>query len=156
MEIKNRNEKRYIMALYYKQHPQQDSSMAAMYKFWRQKWSEDYSTDEPDAQFERDYNWILKTICMKKLEQIVAERKNASSKKRQRVNDKLQDFAKSKGFLVKKGNCVSHPYELTGYAVFLLDGKKLVYGKNFDLSYGEVVGYIERQVEKKEKSHGKI
>lgn len=154
-DIKYRNEKRYIMALYYKQRLDQDLSITAMYKRWQRYWPEDYTADEPDEHFKGDYRWIKTTINSKKLRQIISERQNAAPKN-SRVPRRLQKLAKENGYMVKHGNCYKHPYSLSGYAVCTLKDDKLVYGKNFDLSYGEVVGYIQQQAEKKEKSNGKV
>lgn len=155
MDIKNHKEKRYIMALYYKQHNKLDRSIEQMYRRWKMLWPMDFPVSEPDEKFAKDYEWIIKTIQNKKMKQIISERRKYGHSG-QPVARGLQNFAQQNGYFIKRGNCIKYPFNLTGYAIFRLRDGQLVCGKRFNLSYGEAYGYIQRQAEKKEKSNGNV
>lgn len=144
-EIAFYEEKKWIMAYWYKRNRKCQLTQSSMQKQWKMWWKED-AFNITDEIFQDTFAWLKETVNALSMEEIKKERYKVSDKRP--IPNWLQQRAISKGYFIKKVATSNHPYMVSGYMICSSKGKrhkKIVCGRKFNLTFDEVKEFLERQ-----------
>ena len=142
-EINFYEEKRWIMAWWYKRNKELQFTDIDMLFQWNKWWKWDF-IDTTDEAFQNAYYWVKRTVNTMSMEQIKKGRYAIVVNKP--IPKAIQDMAISKGYYIKKSSTTKHPLTVSGYAIF--KGKKSkepVYGCKHELTMRQVIEFLEKE-----------
>lgn len=137
------NEKKWILAYWFKRHRNTDITEKMLTDQWSKWWQED-SFDENHEMFSDVYTWIrniLKTMSMSDI-----KKKRYDVADTRRVPKSLQQLAISKGYFIKKASTSHHPCVVSGYQICSREGrgkKSILYGEHYNLTLKQVKEFFE-------------
>lgn len=140
------NEKRWIMAYWFKTRGKTTFTEKYLYEQWCKILGNDFS-GMSDERLHDTVVWLKETFCSMTKDEI--------KKKRHDVADNMpmpqfiKRLASQKGYCVKKCSTRNHPLRVSGYAIFKNPkDRKAVRGKRFDLTANQVIEYLNKQEDK--------
>lgn len=140
-EINFYEEKRWIMAWWYKRNKELQFTDIDMLFQWNKWWKWDF-IDTTDEAFQNAYHWVKRTVNTMSMEQIKKGRYAIVVNKP--IPKAIQDMAISKGYYIKKSSTTKHPLTVSGYAIFKgKKSKKPVYGGTHELTIEQVKEFLE-------------
>ena len=140
-EINFYEEKRWIMAWWYKRNKELQFTDIDMLFQWNKWWKWDF-IDTTDEAFQNAYYWVKRTVNTMSMEQIKKGRYAIVVNKP--IPKAIQDMAISKGYYIKKSSTTKHPLTVSGYAIFKgKKSKKPVYGGTHELTIEQVKEFLE-------------
>lgn len=142
-EINFYEEKRWIMAWWYKRRKELQFTDIDMLFRWNKWWKWDF-IDTADEAFQNAYRWVKRSVNTMSMEQIKKSRYDIAVNKHKPIPKAIQDMAISKGYYVKKSSVFKYPLTVSGYAIFKnKKSKKPVYGGKFELTIEQVKEFLE-------------
>ena len=140
-EINFYEEKRWIMAWWYKRNKELQFTDIDMLFQWNKWWKWDF-IDTTDEAFQNAYYWVKRTVNTMSMEQIKKGRYAVVVNKP--IPKAIQNMAISKGYYIKKSSASKHPLTVSGYAIFKgKKSKKPVYGGTHELTIEQVKEFLE-------------
>lgn len=140
------NEKKWIMAYWYKRCRKAQFTEKYLWELWQKWWGNDF-TSKSDVRFKELLPWIKEIKNTMTIDEIKQKRRDHADK--QKMPQYIKRLAAKKGYYVKKCSTRNYPLKVSGYAVFKNENdKKPVYGKKFTLTAKEVIEYLEAKENK--------
>lgn len=140
------NEKKWIMAYWFKRSRKAQFTVKYLRKQWCVWWESD-SDRISDEMLQEILVWIKETVRPMTMEEVKKKRREAASKSP--ILPFLIGLAKKKGYYIKKCSTRNHPLKVSGYAIFRNKTDKVpVYGKKFDLTVKQTKKILESKEDK--------
>ena len=144
--IKFFNEKKWIMAYWFKRSKKTEFTQKYLLQQWNKWWDGDFD-DVSDERLHEIIVWIKETVRTMTMDEVKKKRSEAANKSP--VLPLLKRLAEKKGYYIKKCSTRNHPLKVSGYAIFKnREDKVPVYGKKFDLTVKQAKKILESKEDK--------
>lgn len=134
-------EKKWIVAYWFKTHRNAQLTGKYVLDLWCKWWKNDF-TGKSDERFQDILPWIKEVVNTMTRDEVKQKRHDIADCSP--MPQYIKRLACKKGYYVKKCSTRKHPLRVSGYAIFKNQrDKTAVYGKNFDLTLGQVREFLE-------------
>lgn len=140
------NEKKWILAWYFKKRKNLQFSEEQFKSQWEVWWKDDIENID-DKDFHDFFKWVRATVSTKTMEQIKESRYRVADTRR--VPKGIQQMANDNGYFIKKAAVGKHPLVVSGYQICRSKkDRNPLYGEKYNLTIGQVKRIL--------KSEGKV
>lgn len=139
-------EKKWIMAYWFKTRRNINFSENQMLTQWSIWWKGDFGSSS-GQMFQDTFTWIKQIVRTMSKAEIKAKRHEVADSSS--MPPYIKQLASRKGYCVKKCSTRKHPLRVSGYAIFKNErDKQAKYGKKFNLTAQQVKEILEAKEDK--------
>ena len=139
-------EKKWIMAYWFKTRRNINFSENQMLAQWNAWWKGDFGSSS-GQMFQDTFTWIKQIVRTMSKAEIKAKRHEVADSSS--MPPYIRQLAGRKGYCVKKCSTKKHPLKVSGYAIFKDErDKQPKYGKKFNLTVQQVKEILEAKEDK--------
>ena len=139
-------EKKWIMAYWFKTRRNINFSENQMLAQWSTWWKGDFGSSS-GQMFQDTFTWVKQIVRTMSKAEIKAKRHEVTDSSS--MPPYIRQLASKKGYCVKKCSTKRHPLRVSGYAIFKNErDKQAKYGKKFNLTIQQVKEILEAKEDK--------